>query len=442
MSCLAERILDAFPAGQYGLAALLRLLDIVETREVPSASVEVALQPRMHINPDFVAAHAETSEKLLMLVMHELHHVLLGHTKLFKRVTLADNIVFDAVINALLCHMFPQPEYIAFFTGQNSDRHFPGCLLRPPSGWVPKKPVKLPIGLRDASPGTKWAYIALYSETGADYYDLFEALRKELKTTDAPPVLIGNHEGSVVDTEGCPGLFEAVREIVERWPQPPNPIAGRSLAEALNAESLSPKRIPTNRQALASLIRRIADAGAGSNDSRGWRDLDSYTPVIGFDRRSLVMTALGRPPLLYRQTTKQRGRAGLDPVHIYVDVSGSIGDLKGALYGAVIDCREMVKPQIHLFSTMIADVSLRELRLGVCKSTGGTDIGCVAAHIGQHRVRRAVLLTDGYVGRARGSHEKALLSARLGVALTPGYSHRGDLKPFTRHWADLLKEKS
>ena len=30
----------------------------------------------------------------------ELHHVLLGHTKLFKRVTLADNIVFDAVINA------------------------------------------------------------------------------------------------------------------------------------------------------------------------------------------------------------------------------------------------------------------------------------------------------------------------------------------------------
>jgi hypothetical protein len=48
-------ILDAFPAGQYGLAALLRLLDIVETTEVPSAAVEVALQPRMKINPDFVA---------------------------------------------------------------------------------------------------------------------------------------------------------------------------------------------------------------------------------------------------------------------------------------------------------------------------------------------------------------------------------------------------
>ncbi len=153
------------------------------------------------------------------------------------------------------------------------------------------------------------------------------------------------------------------------------------------------------------------------------------------------MTALGRPPLLYRQTAKQRGRAGLDPVHIYVDVSGSIGDLKGALYGAVLDCRELVKPTIHLFSTKIADVSAGELRRGVCKTTGGTDIACVAAHIERHRVKRAVLLTDGWVGRARGSHEKALASARVGVALTPGYGNRGDLEPFVRHWAELRKEK-
>jgi hypothetical protein len=45
--------------------------------------------------------------------MHELHHVLLGHTKLFQRLSTADNIVFDAVINSLLCRMFPQPAYVA-----------------------------------------------------------------------------------------------------------------------------------------------------------------------------------------------------------------------------------------------------------------------------------------------------------------------------------------
>ena len=46
MSTLTERILDAFPSGQYGLAALLRLLDIVESRDVPTAAVELALAGR------------------------------------------------------------------------------------------------------------------------------------------------------------------------------------------------------------------------------------------------------------------------------------------------------------------------------------------------------------------------------------------------------------
>ena len=93
---IAERILDAFPSGSYGLLALLRLLDIVETAEVETAAVECKSMPRLLINPRFVEAHAATSERLLMLVMHELHHVLLGHTRLFPRATPADNLIFDA----------------------------------------------------------------------------------------------------------------------------------------------------------------------------------------------------------------------------------------------------------------------------------------------------------------------------------------------------------
>ena len=64
---IAERILDTFPSGSYALTALLRLLDIVESTSVPSAAVECLIQPRLLINPDFVARHAQTPEKLLML---------------------------------------------------------------------------------------------------------------------------------------------------------------------------------------------------------------------------------------------------------------------------------------------------------------------------------------------------------------------------------------
>ena len=69
---LTERILDTFPSGSYALSALLRLMDIVESASVPTAAVECRIQPRLLINPEFVAKHAPSSEKLMMLVMHEL----------------------------------------------------------------------------------------------------------------------------------------------------------------------------------------------------------------------------------------------------------------------------------------------------------------------------------------------------------------------------------
>ena len=52
---IAERILDAFPSGSYALSALLRLMDIVESTEVPTAAVECRAQPRLLVNPEFLA---------------------------------------------------------------------------------------------------------------------------------------------------------------------------------------------------------------------------------------------------------------------------------------------------------------------------------------------------------------------------------------------------
>lgn len=75
-----------------------------------------------------------------MLVMHELHHVLLGHTTLFPRATPVQNFVFDAVINGIVCRMFPAKEHTGFFTDYYDTGSFPMCLLRPPPGW-PGKPV-------------------------------------------------------------------------------------------------------------------------------------------------------------------------------------------------------------------------------------------------------------------------------------------------------------
>jgi len=176
---LQERLLDCFPSGSYALAALLRLMDIVETTTVATAAVECLSQPRLLVNPEFVAKSAATPEKLLMLVMHELHHVLLGHTTLFPVPTPLRNFVFDCVINALISRMFPSPEHLAFLTDLYSDAEYPECLLRPAAGWrggsgaVPPAIGALPEPERGRAAAL---HRALYSDGGATYLEICEVL--------------------------------------------------------------------------------------------------------------------------------------------------------------------------------------------------------------------------------------------------------------------------
>jgi hypothetical protein len=147
------------------------------------------------------------------------------------------------------------------------------------------------------------------------------------------------------------------------------------------------------------------------------------------DRRAMVSRALGATPLLYRAAVPSRQPVpAQERVHIYLDVSGSMEGIKGALYGAVLDCEALVHPQVHLFSTEVAEVSAAQLRAGICKSTGGTDIRCVTRHMVRHRVRRAVLLTDGYVGAADAEGQKALDRARIGVAYIGAHTSRQALE--------------
>ena len=74
---------------------------------------------------------------------------------------------------------------------------------------------------------------------------------------------------------------------------------------------------------------------------------------------------------------------------------------------------------------------------GACESTGGTSIGCVAEHIREHRVQKAVILTDGYVGIPNGDDEKVLRDTRLGVALVGDMQTGSDLAEVADEWVKL-----
>src|SRR6266550_375739 len=127
---LAERLARALPAASYELETLCRVAGIEWSRTIPTAAVTCDDRTRLLVNPDFVAQHCPLDEHLFLLVMHELWHVLLAHTRLYARPTPAHNIAFDAIINAGLARQHPTPEYLVFFEQFNSADEFPALLLR------------------------------------------------------------------------------------------------------------------------------------------------------------------------------------------------------------------------------------------------------------------------------------------------------------------------
>ncbi|GIW13065.1 MAG: hypothetical protein KatS3mg062_0504 [Tepidiforma sp.] len=439
---LEERILDAFPAGTLAVRALLQVLEVVPSTEAPTARTECRIRPRMLINPEFVEAYAATPERLFMLVMHELHHILLGHTRRCAQPTALDNLVFDAVINATLCRMFPEPGYTSLLTDFYSDERFPECLLRPPAGWrhdgdpsAWQVPALAVPGLEEVAA----VYRQLYSPAGATYDDLYSVFRGAVpEAAAAGTPLLGSHtpgpDRGAADRALERSLTDAVRRAAKYWPalDPQGP-KGRSSIGTMAELVVKPRPTPGNRAVLRSLLLRIAGqtSSAASPIRRlvaDPRSVDSAIPA--FDRRAVVLRALGHRPLLYRAPLTLPSVLPVgERVHVYLDVSGSVSRIIPALYAAVLDCSEFVHPRVHLFSTQVADVTLAQLRRGDCITTGGTDIRCVAAHMRDNAVRRAVIITDGFVGDPGKELGQTLLRAHVGVALTrDGFS--GDLEPF------------
>jgi hypothetical protein len=135
-------------------------------------------------------------------------------------------------------------------------------------------------------------------------------------------------------------------------------------------------------------------------------------------------------------SAKRQTRVG-ERVQVYVDVSGSVEEYVGAIYGALLDCAAWVAPRVHLFSTEVESVRHADIRRGMVKTTGGTNIVCVARHMDANKVRRACIITDGLLGRSRGHDRDVLEKVRLGVAYVGESSSGAALANLADYAVDL-----
>ena len=424
---LMERVLDAVPVSQPAFSKLLSLLDIRASREIPTACVTLGGRSRLWLNPDFIAAHCRTDAALGMLVMHELLHVLLGHTRLFPRVTPAHNIAFDALINAQLCLRFPDPAHTALFRELYPEEDLPWVLLRPPADWPGDR-------ARWSLPGEAGRlHRALYTETSVTTVELFEMIRRELSLGE-PAVLalgrlLGSHDANDTRDGACdPDLMRALRDIVARWPMHQR-ISGRDEGGEVVTERL--RRIEARREAVAVLRRalwplldlRTDGTGAGTRAPLPAPTLLPYRTRA--DRRAEVRSLCGHEPLFFEGRARHWEWVRGERVHVYVDVSGSMAGELPLIYGALGPLTSHLHPRIHLFSTRVEDINPEALRRGWKTSTEGTDIACVTQHLLEHRIARAMLVTDGWVGETPAEHLRRLRRRRVRLACV--ITHEGDV---------------
>ena len=417
---LAARVLGAVPVTQLAFLKLLGLLEIRASREVETACVSLGARSRLLINPDFARARCATDEALGMLVLHELFHVLLGHTRLYERVTPAQNWAFDAVINAHLCQLLLDPARTALFRACYRADRVPEALLRPPEGWGTPR-----VSWRLAGPALE-AHQALYCERSTTYDELLELVERVLgeQAVAGTASLLGNHHDAE-DATPDPDLLAAVRDIVAEWPM----VERRSGRDQGGASERSRLQLAAARRAAVGVIRRALlpllelgtqGSGAVRPEHAGIEGLLPFRTLA--DRREVVRTAWGEPPLLYQARVVAPGIRRVERTHIYLDVSGSMEAVLPALYAALMPLLPSLHPQLHLFSTQVSDIDPAGLRSGVIQSTWGTEIACVTGHLLEQRVRRALVVTDGWVGVPPSAHVKQLAErkVRLGAVVTHG----------------------
>lgn len=481
---IRSRIFNVLPAASFQIEKLFGLLDIEYSDLTPTACVECRDTPKLLLNRQFVEEYCKDDGDLLLLILHELYHVILGHTRLFPRVDQIDNIAFDAVINSILAHTVGRSVGVGLFTKTNRWRDFPARLLRPPPGWpncTKKSLKKLPEQQANV-------IHLLYNQTNESvtYHDLYSLLRKALgkdveatqsngrpkgkqsnaqkkrsqlteqslpsqgepskglQNTQRPAgfkgMLLGNHEKS---PESGALLTKTIQRIAHDWPSPKIQISGRSGGR--DAELFGLRSTLKPGAAFIKAFRQVLHC-CGVSSSRGPATYRSRLTLAEFvresvlpdqrDRRVIALKSItGHAPLIYRTPDLQiRKRPTRVPtVHVYLDISASMNSVIPYITAA---CREPFRRgelKMFAFSTIVREVKGPDLTKAKIENTFGTDINPVIEHFRSLpiRLRPKVLLivTDGYVGSVRKDLLPHLTKTRTVAALTnPAYEL--DVKPW------------
>lgn len=477
---LKQRIFKLLPVDSIYSDELLNICDIKYSNEIETACVTVGAKPVMLLNQEFIEEHCKSDAHLLMLILHELYHIILGHTKLFKVHTLIDNIVFDAVINAILCKKFNTQNYTSFFTNANREDSFPGCLLRPLGKNTPAR--------------YKNIVKQLYKEDNLiTYAELYDQFLDQLRFEQLPPdddgdakgqgkdkgntgkglggaILLGNHTGlcdednddeldgfasklakeltrkvkgyttKITDDDLLDGIIGGSEDALEK-----------EIAEIFEQENTIKSKYrainPEYQKKMNRLIKRSCFVTSYFDSTNKYNNYEfeeqtSFNPNYR-DRTVFAKEVVMGKQLLYKKEVSRVKRVDTPAkTLVYLDVSGSMSTFIDDIAPLLVKPYKMGKCKIMAFSTFVHEVTLDNIASGIFKSSGGTSIDCVMEHYfslpKKEQPKSILIITDGYTERPT-SHDIERIKKRkikVYVGLVKNYEGN-DLEDITTYYEEF-----
>ncbi len=393
------------PLACQGLLSVARL---VFTCEVPTLAVTLRDDPPLLlINPDFVAKHVQTEDDFRSMLLHEFLHVLLGHTKLFKKNDPATNLALDAVINHIVQRELGEAggEFFRRFYQPTSDED-PLWLLRPyaPGDIRPKDNEAAHCALsslisQNLGCNKSRAFIIHQLRNGLaratvladDVLDLFDSL--DIVFPGEALFIGGHHSDDDMHPANRARLERLLKELDGEgiFRRPFGHGFGPPPATAEWAASDPNRRW---RIATREILRRLLVPDPRSRPVHDGR-LSYGLPVATNSDRRAALRALWNPILpeyaWFSERFKPGGRA-----NVYLDVSGSMKAELNLLTGLLWELRGWIRSPFNAFSNGVSPARIIDGKLQT-NTTGGTCFNDVLEHIVKNRPGKSLIITDGYI---------------------------------------------
>jgi hypothetical protein len=393
------------PLACQGILSVARL---VFTTEVPTLAVTLRDDPPLLlVNPDFIAEHAKTEDDLRAMLLHEFLHVLLGHTRIFKKNNPATNLALDAVINHIVQRELGDEagEFFRRFYQPKSDAD-PLWLLRPhaPGDIRPKD--------EQAASCAESIYFLPQAGCFWNRAQVIHMIRRGLASAK-------------VLAEDVLDLLDSL-DIV---------LPGEVLF--LGGHEEQDDMHPANRARLERLLkeldgdgifRRPFDHGVGPAPAAGeWAISDPHRQwriaTMRILRRLLVPDPRSRPvhdgvvsyclPVATSRDRRAALRSRWNPIlpefewsanrlqpggraNVYLDVSGSMNEELNLLTGLLWKLRSWIRSPFNAFSNGVYPARIVDGKLKT-DTTGGTCFNDVLVHILEKRPGKSLIITDGYI---------------------------------------------